>query len=98
MYKIDGFLAVYGLNGRFLGVQAKDKFFEAQEFKIWAGNVKRRLFVEKISGLALYHYGDLTNDEPLYWYSLDCQDWNGLSRVKAKEVSEQIEIKEKGNA
>jgi hypothetical protein len=98
MYNINGFRPVYGKTGNFAGVQAGIPYFEVTEFKVWFGNIKRRLFVNPTTGKALFHYSDLTHDNPQYWYSLDSQDWNGVSRISAKQLADSMEQEAKENA
>lgn len=90
MYDVDGFRVVYGKDGRFVGVSAGRDFFEVSEFKVWFRNIKRRMFVDTANRIPLYHYADLTDDMPQYWYSFNHEDYYGLERIRAKEVDERM--------
>lgn len=86
MYDVDGFRVVYGKCGQFVGVSAGRDFFEVSEFKVWFKNIKRRMFIDQVNKIPLYHYADFSDDLPKYWYSFGHEDYYGLERIRAKEV------------
>ena len=90
MYDIDGFRVVYGKCGQFVGVSAGRDFFAVSEFKIWFQNIKRRMFIDEVNKIPLYHYADFTDDIAKYWYSFSHEDYYGFERIRAKEVEERI--------
>ena len=90
MYNVDGFKPIYGKNGQFSGISAGRDFFAVSEFKVWFQNIKRRMFVDVINQIPIYHYADFTEDIAKYWYSFSHEDYYGLERIRAKEVEERI--------
>lgn len=90
MYNIDGFRVVYGNCGQFVGVNAGRDFFAVTDFKVWFGNIKRRMFIDEVNKIALYHYADLSDDEPRYWYSFNHEDYSGIERIRAKVVAYRV--------
>ena len=90
MYNVDGFKPIYGKGGQFSGISAGRDFFAVSEFKIWFKNIKRRMFIDEINKIPLYHYADFSEDVAKYWYSFNHEDYYGLERIRAKEVEERM--------
>lgn len=98
MYNVDGFKPIYGKSGQFSGVSAGRDFFAVSDFKVWFQNIKRRMFVDEVNKIPLYHYADFSDDLPKYWFSFNHEDYYGLERIRAKEVEQRItKIKEAKN-
>ena len=86
MYNVDGFRLIYSRNRALKSVAAGDKVFEITPFKVWFGNVRRRLFVLREGELALYHYVSFEANEPVEWYSYDHGDYSGINRITARDI------------
>lgn len=86
MYNVDGFKPIYGKSGQFSGVSAGRDFFAVSEFKVWFQNIKRRMFIDEVNKIPIYHYADFSEDVAKYWYSFNHEDYYGLERIRAKEV------------
>ena len=90
MYNVDGFKPIYGKSGQFSGVSAGRDFFAVSDFKVWFQNIKRRMFVDEVNKIPLYHYADFSEDVAKYWFSFNHEDYYGLERIRAKEVEAQM--------
>ena len=86
MYNVDGFRLTYSRNRALKSVAAGDKVFEITPFKVWFGNVRRRLFVLKEGKIALYHYVSFEANAPVEWYSYDHEDYSGIHRITARDI------------
>lgn len=86
MYRVDGFEPIYGKNGKLNGVKALRRVFELTPFTVWFGNIKRNMFICKKTMEVIYYYLDLRNEKPQMWYSKNWEDYQGIERIKAKDL------------
>ena len=99
MYNVDGFRLIYSRNRALKSVAAGDKVFEITPFKVWFGNVRRRLFVLQGGKIALYHYVSFEANAPVEWYSYDHEDYSGMHRISARDIiNGRMPMKEDDNA